>query len=90
MSAPENWPAPKLAALLRHIQTIDEIDSMERAIAWTVAVQHVDDEPRVHLLYGAFTEPAAALAWAQEFENGLNEEGEEGFRCRVRPIMPAE
>ena len=38
--------------------------------------------------YGPFAEPAAALAWADDFEQGLNSEGEDGFRCTVRALMP--
>jgi hypothetical protein len=78
--------ATKLLALLA---VRDAQDSFERAIGWTVRVGHEDDDGRFSVLHGTFSEPAAALEWAQTFEAGLNEDGEDGFRCTVLPIMPA-
>jgi hypothetical protein len=75
--------------LLALIAARDAQDSFSRAIGWTVAVTHADDLAGDLTLYGTFSEPAAALAWAADFEAGLNTEGEEGFRCLVLPLMPA-
>lgn len=63
-------------------------EAFSRAIGWGVLVTHADEPAVVLGLYGGFTEPAAALAHASGQEAELNQEGEEGFRCHVHPIMP--
>lgn len=41
--------------------------------------------------YGPFPSPVLALAWAAEFEEALNEFGEEfPFRCTVHPLFSGE
>lgn len=74
--------------LLDLIALRDAKDSLTRAIGWTVLVTHVEF-PETRTLYGHFEEPAAAFEWAADFEQGLNQEGETGFRCVVMPVMPA-
>ena len=73
--------------LLAMIAVRDAQDSFERAVGWAVLVMHVEVAGS-RTLYGSFAEPAAALAWAADFERGLNCEDEDGFRCLVLPIMP--
>lgn len=78
-----------LAQILALIAARDAQDAFCRAIGWTVLVTHVDAPADVLGLYGAFSEPAAALEAAARQESELNTDGEEGFRCHVHPIMPA-
>ncbi len=82
--------AEQARKLLALIEERDAQEAFSRAIAWTVLVTHVDRPEAVLGVYGAFTEPSAALEHAAQQETELNQdEREEGFRCRVFPIMPS-
>lgn len=76
--------------LLNLICLRDAQDSMTRAIGWVVHVRHVETPDFQPIIYGTFSDLAPAICWAHEFEAGLNDEGETGFRCVPMPVLPAE
>ena len=80
--------ADQARKLLAVIAEREASEAFSRAIGWRILVTHTDDASVVLGLYGGFTEPAAALSHASGQEAELNQEGEEGFRCHVHPIMP--
>lgn len=74
--------------LIALIEAREAQEAFSRAAGWVLLVTHVDTPERVLGLYGPFSEPAAAMAYAAEQERGLNTDDDGGFRCRVHPIMP--
>ena len=70
------------------ISARDAQEAFSRATGWGVLVTHAADPSTLLGLYGPFSEPAAALEYAARQEAELNDDGEEGFRCHVHPIMP--
>ena len=80
--------ADQARKLLAVIAERDASEAFSRAAGWVVLVTHVDDSGGVLGAYGPFSEPAGALEHAAQQESELNQDEEEGFKCRVHPIMP--
>jgi len=76
------------AYLLGQLAARDAQEAFSRAVGWVVICAHDEHRQATETLLGPFQEPGAALAYAAAHEREMREEGDEGWRCTVHPIMP--
>jgi hypothetical protein len=76
--------------ILHDIEVNDALDDLERALGWTVACEDLEYGQRT--LFGFFTDPVEAAAYANRLQKSLREpgEGELGWSCTPHPILPSD